>query len=328
MKFNIMSNLTNPKGKGRISLATGALSLGTSIKASTGTKAAVSSKSAVSQPKTPEKKTGAKGTTTGGFTFVPLDRKTIGTIGSIGSIGTMGTIAPGVGTVAPGPSTQPGGGITTPVQPGTLGFLPQPPLISPPLIGPMIDIWPGIFASRTTTQLAQGAVEQLEKAKTSVVKEAIGAVKPKSVPGSLMNYLERKVKVGEVLNELAEDWDQETINDFAAAFQMAATKKETMDTIVSLAILNDPDLEEEIRMENTPEVGEGDLLENRRIVWQYPPPGTPLEPPYIIMAAVEHQDVTEAEAVVESIMGKLATYDKFKLPQTMVQKLGRLKRLK
>jgi hypothetical protein len=178
---------------------------------------------------------------------------------------------------------------------------------------------------KTATQLAQGAVEQLEKAKESVVREAVQVIKPVSNAAGLMSYLERRTRVGEILNELAKDWEKDTVGDFSTAFRMAKEKPklEVMDSIVSIAILNDPDLEDELRMENTPEVEEGDLLENRRIVWQYPSAGTPLEPPYIIFAAVEHMDAARTEDVIQSIMGKLKEYEKFKLPASVVQKLGR-----
>jgi hypothetical protein len=102
---------------------------------------------------------------------------------------------------------------------------------------------------------------------------------------------------------------------------MTADKLEVMDSIVSLAILNDPDLEGELQAENTPETTEGDLLENRRIVWQYPPPGTPLEPPYLVLVAVEHRDVAQAEEVVQTILGQLVDYQGYKIPKTAAQKL-------
>jgi hypothetical protein len=138
-----------------------------------------------------------------------------------------------------------------------------------------------------------------------------------------MNYLERKVKVGEVLNELAKDWEDETQRDFAEAFNMAANKLPVMDSIVSMAVLNDPDLDEELMAENLPEASEADLMENRRITWQYPPAGTTLNPPYVILVAVEHRDVAEAEEVLERIVGQLTTYQGFKLPKTTVAKLKR-----
>jgi hypothetical protein len=102
---------------------------------------------------------------------------------------------------------------------------------------------------------------------------------------------------------------------------MDRNKLEVMDPIVSIAILNDPELEEELRVENTPQTTDKDLLENRRIVWQYPPPGTPLEPPYLILVAVEHQDVVKAEEVLQSILGELMNYQGYKIPKTTVQRL-------
>lgn len=70
-----------------------------------------------------------------------------------------------------------------------------------------------------------------------------------------------------------------------------------------------------------------DLLENRRIVWQYPAPGTPLDPPYLVLVAVEHQDVSQAEEVVESITAQRVTFRdrisnrEFKLPKIAAGKL-------
>jgi hypothetical protein len=136
-----------------------------------------------------------------------------------------------------------------------------------------------------------------------------------------MNFLERRTRIGEVLNELAKDWDEETQQDFSEALQMDRSKQNVMDDIVALAILNDPDLEEEIRVENTPEATGEDLLENRTIVWQYPEPGTPLDPPYLVLVAVEHQDVAQAEETLKSVMDQLVTHEGFKIPRAAAQKL-------
>jgi hypothetical protein len=195
--------------------------------------------------------------------------------------------------------------------------------ISPLQIQPLIPI-PTI--SRTTTQLTRVAIDQLEKAQATTIKEALNAIRSRNVPAAgLINYLERKVKIGEVLNEFANRWSDETKQDFSQAFTMESSKLEVMDSIVSIAILNDADLEEELRAENMPETTAADLIENRRIVWQHPEPGTPLEPPYLILVAVEHQDVAQAEEVIQSILGKLVSYDhsgyKVKLPKSAVEKL-------
>lgn len=176
------------------------------------------------------------------------------------------------------------------------------------------------------TQMARGAIQQLNNANPAVLKEAIITIKNKNIPGGgLMNYLERKVKVGEVLNVFAKDWSTETKEDFASpnTFNMDINKLDVnvMDSIVSIAILNDPDLEDEIKIENTPDTTENDLLSNRRVVWQYPEPGTPLDPPYLVLVAVEHQDIAKAEDIVQSIMGELVNHEGYKIPRGAAQKL-------
>lgn len=179
----------------------------------------------------------------------------------------------------------------------------------------------GLLA-KTTTQIAQGAIKQLTEAQASIIKEAINTIKSRSVAaGGLMNYLERKVRIGEVLNELAKDWSDDTKQDFAAAFQMDSKKLNVMDSIISISILNDPELEEEILIENTPETTDADLLENRLIVWQYPEPGTPLDPPYIVLVAVEHQEVAQAEDILCSITEELVSYQGYKIPKAAAKKL-------
>ncbi len=209
--------------------------------------------------------------------------------------------------------------VASALKPGMVSISP----VSPVYVRPVIPI-PTI--SRTTTQLTQVAIDQLEKAQAATLKEALNAIRSRNVPAAgLINYLERKVKIGEVLNEFANRWSGETKQDFSQAFTMESGKLEVMDSIVSIAILNDADLEEELRAENMPETTAADLIENRRIVWQYPEPGTPLEPPYLILVAVEHQDVAQAEEVIQSILGKLVSYDhsgyRVKLPKSAVENL-------
>jgi len=190
-------------------------------------------------------------------------------------------------------------------------------------IKPSLGIWPPqFFLPQTTTQLSRGAIKHFETINGAVIEEAISTLRPKKISANgLINYLERKVKIGEILNKPAKNWDKETLQDFAAAFQMEQSKLDVMDAIKSIAILNDPDLEEELLIENTPEVTGDDLLENRRIVWQYPEPGTPIDPPYLVLVAVEHRDVREAENVVKSIIGELVNYQKFKIPKNAAEKL-------
>lgn len=174
-----------------------------------------------------------------------------------------------------------------------------------------------VFEDKTATQLAQGALNILNAAEARTLTVARNAVRTKAVqPSGLMRHLERNVAIGEVLNRLAENWSDETVQDFAErAFTMEASDRRAMDAIVSLAILNDPDLERNLRVENTGTPTDGELLENRRIVWQHPAPGTPLEPPYVILVAVEHVDTARAEAAVSDILGQLETVDGFKVPR-------------
>lgn len=180
--------------------------------------------------------------------------------------------------------------------------------INPNIIRAILD--------KTTTQLARGAMQQLNNVGTAVRDEAINTIKNRNInPTGLMNYLERRVKVGEVLNEMSKDWDPQTQQDLAEAFNMDKTKLAVMDAIVSLAILNDPELEDELRLEHMGDTSQTALLENRRIVWQYPPPGTPLDPPYVVLVAVEHQDLSEAQEVIDEILGQLTVQEGFKVPK-------------
>jgi hypothetical protein len=228
-----------------------------------------------------------------------------------GMLAGMGLGFPPAAAPAVEPPTR---GITEGLKPGLKpGLTVRPPVVKfPPLA----------FLPKTATQLARGAIQQLSGASPAVLTEAINTIRNKNIAASgLMNYLERRVRVGEVLNEVAKDWSPETKQDFAAAFQADPNKLEVMDHIVAIAILNDPELEEELSIENTPEVTEKDLIEDRRVVWQYPPPGTILEPPYLILVAVEHQEVAKAEEVVQSILGELVDHQGYKIPRSAAQKL-------
>ena len=206
-----------------------------------------------------------------------------------------------------------------------LGVRPTIPTL--PTIPPILDLPPIIFrppVDKTTTQIAQGAVNQLRTAAPAVVREAIANARNKNLEaGALLNFLERRTRVGEVLNELANDWSAQTRQDFAEAFQMPNTdeKLPVMDAMVSIAILNDPDLRNELQAENTTETSQADLLENRRIVWQWPQPGTPFTPPYLIMVAVERQDTTQAQNIIQSIIGDLVDFQGYKIPSAAAQRL-------
>jgi len=208
--------------------------------------------------------------------------------------------------------------VTTASAPTKLSLMLQPEIIKK--IDPSIlTINPNIINTildKTTTQLARAAIQQLNSAGTAIRDEAILTVKnSKITPSGLMNYLERRVKVGEVLNEMSKDWDDRTRDDFVAAFPMDKSKLSVMDSIVSLAILNDPDLENELRVEHLGDTSQVALLENRRIVWQYPAPGTPLDPPYVVLVAVEHQDLQEAQQIIDEIIGHLTVIERVKVPK-------------
>ena len=227
---------------------------------------------------------------------------------------------------APSPAA-PTAGIQSPTR--AVEFLAQPVrTFDPGLILNTGILGPGIFVAphdKTTTQIAQAAVTQLTGATAAVLREAVSTIKAKNVAADdLLNYLERKTRVGEVLNELATDWSAQTKQDFAEAFQMGATaeKLPVMDSIVSISILNDPELRGELQVENTTEASSADLMENRRIVWQWPEPGTPFTPPYLLMVAVERQDTTQAQNVIQTILGNLVEFEGYKLPRAASQKLG------
>ena len=145
--------------------------------------------------------------------------------------------------------------------------------------------------------------------------DAITAVGNASIaPQNLMAFLARRVLIGEVLGGRADGWSEETRADFAEALNLGSPRTDQMDAIVALAVLNDPDLEQEVRGENLTEPTDAELMSNRRVVWQYPPAGTPLEPPYVVLIAVERQDVAQAETVIRSIFGALGEQRGFRVP--------------
>ena len=202
---------------------------------------------------------------------------------------------------------------------------PRPPFRPPIDIGPIFPFpFPLPPQDKTTTQIAQGAMNQLRNATPAAVREAVSNIKNKNIAaGDLINFLERRTRVGEVLNELANDWSAQTKQDFAEAFQMpnTADKLPVMDAMVSISILNDPDLKNELQAENTTDASQADLLENRRIVWQWPEPGTPFTPPYLIVVAVEKSDTTQAQNIINSIIGDLVDFQGFKIPTAAANKL-------
>lgn len=172
------------------------------------------------------------------------------------------------------------------------------------------------FLPNTTTLLARSAINLLKSVSEAVLNEAITTIQNRSLaPPAVMTHLEQNVHVAEVLEKLAKEWTPETLRAFSAAFNMDGTKTDVMDAIVGIAILNEADLEAELRGENTPETTASDLLENRRITWQYPPPGTLLNPPYLVLVAVEHVDTSKADSEVQTILGELVDYKGFRIPQ-------------
>lgn len=183
---------------------------------------------------------------------------------------------------------------------------------------------PRYTGPQTTTELARSAIRQLSQADRGTLERSLNVVRSKAISAEeLIDYLEEKVKFNTVVGEFAQGWPSKTRQGFAQAFQMEPDQLAAMDSIVSIAILNDPDLESVLRIENEPEVTQADILENRRIAWQYPPPGTVLEPPYLVLVAVEHVDTAQIGEVVESIMGEITSYRGYKISKAAAEKLGK-----
>jgi hypothetical protein len=182
----------------------------------------------------------------------------------------------------------------------------------------------GPVAARTPyTQLAQNAMALLRNANKDLLSEALQIIRAKQLAGAdIVNWLERRTKIGEVLGMPAANWSAETVSDFALAFQMNAARTPAMDAIAAVGILNMLELENEIRAENISGTTTTDLVQNRRIVAQYPAPGTPLQPPYVVLVAVEYQDARRADDIVSSIVGNLVGWQSYKLPREAAAKLG------
>ena len=243
--------------------------------------------------------------------------------------GRIALLAPAAPT-APAPAAPAAATLATPVSPIVAASPPlvsailQPPIFRPPIVSLPPTPVPVPTQNQTSTQLANGAIAQLTNVAPASVTQALNAIRSKSLDGpGLIPYLERKVRIGEVLNELAKDWTAATRSDFADAFSMDANNlnNDVVDSVVSIAILNDKDLPGEILGENTPQTTPAELTDNRKIVWQSVPPGTVLNPPYVILVAVEYHDVATAEDVVQSINNQLGTTASgFKLPQAVIQK--------
>jgi hypothetical protein len=207
----------------------------------------------------------------------------------------------------------------TTINPAILATL-QPGILTapPPIFNP-----PPPPAQRTVTQLAQDAVAQLRGAVGAALSEAVRTLQAKSIPGKdIMSLLERRTRIGEVLSGSASRWSADTVGDFAAAFQMDATRIGAMDLIVALAVVNDAGVEAELRSENLPPATPQDFLQNRKVVFQYPPPGTELTPPYVILVAVESQDFARADEAVNAIYGQLVDFQGYRMPRDAAARLG------
>jgi len=178
-------------------------------------------------------------------------------------------------------------------------------------------------SAKTFTQLANDAVAQLRAAPRDTLGEAVRTLQAKGIAaGDIMSLLERRTRIGEVLSATSNRWSAETVADFAAALQMDASRLPVMDLIVALAILNDAELEAELRSENLPPTTPQDLLQNRKVVYQFPPPGTELTPPYVILVAVEHQDFAAAEQTVAAMLGQLVVAQGYRMPRDAAARLG------
>jgi hypothetical protein len=199
-------------------------------------------------------------------------------------------------------------------------------VIQPPPPPPGDPFIPRFSGPHTTTRLVTYAVDYLENLPREPLQSALNFIqgKPQQVqPGELLEELRQRTNFDEVLQEKAEGWSPLTRRVFSEAFAMPADNFAAMDAIVSIALLNRPDLEQALRGENAAPPSIEALLENRKIVWQYPPPGTPLTPPYVIVVAVESVDTGPAEDIVQRIMSNLTTTASgYRLPRAAAQKLG------
>ncbi len=185
---------------------------------------------------------------------------------------------------------------------------------------------PRFDGPQTMTKLAHSAIRNLSDINKDYLISALNTIVNKGIaPNALIDSLEQGVKFNEVMSELAQGWSQATKDNFVQYFSLPSAQLEVMDAIVSLAVLNDPKLEAQLRRENTPQPTPEDLLDGRKVLYQYPPPGSVLDPPYIILLAVEHIDTQAAQHVVNSIMMELADYrvreHTFKVTRAALQKL-------
>lgn len=224
------------------------------------------------------------------------------------------------------PSPPPPPGVPFPTFPGRL----RPDRID---VGPVLERPPRAPAPepprRTATLLVQAAVANLSGASVEAVRAALDHIRAAQTPEgqplrpeSLMFYLERSTRVGEVLNAMASEWSESTRADFGRAIRVDPTRFDLMDAIVSIAILNHPLIDEEVLGENIPEATAQDLMDNRVVMYQYPAAGAQLQPPYVILVAVEYRQVAQGLEVVRQLMDQLAVFEGYKLPRVVVQRLG------
>jgi hypothetical protein len=192
--------------------------------------------------------------------------------------------------------------------------------VIPSLVDPFVSRGEG---SQMWTRLAHSAFAVLSDSTRDILDAALNTFANKAVkaPDALRALETAPVSYQEILAELAEGWSAKTKEDFAKHFSMPVDQLKVMDAMVSLAVLNSPSLEGLLRQENTTTPTANDLLENRRVIWQSPPPGTVMEPPYVILLAVEHIDSQSVKDVVQSILGELVEWRGFKLPRVAAQRL-------
>jgi hypothetical protein len=227
------------------------------------------------------------------------------------------------GAALPPPAPPPPAPTTTAAPAAPLSLATLSPEVLTTLIGriPPRILTPAV--PKTTTQLATGAIRQLMQLPPQLVRKAMNTVVNAGLNGTrLMPHLEQYVRIGEVLNELAARWSEATRTAFISAMRTQADQieNEVMDAIVSLAILGDADLDQELKVENTPETTPEELT-NRKVVWQSIAPGASLEPPYVIVVAVEYTDVVKAEESVKAIVGNLVVRDGFRMPREIADRV-------
>ena len=248
------------------------------------------------------------------------------------------TALPFAGVVAPTPTTNP-----SPAEPPAASEVSPPPpvggnirasllssvanvrnFVDRPVIPTLVDPFIGRGeGTQMWTRLAHSASEVLSNSTREVLDAALNTYANKAVkaPDALRALETAPVSYQEILAELAEGWSAKTKEDFAKHFSMPIDQLKVMDAMVSLAVLNSPSLAVLLRQENTMPPTANDLLENRRVVWQSVTPGTVMEPPYVILLAVEHIDSQSVKDVVESILGDLIEWRGFKLPRVAAQRL-------